>query len=142
MVALPALPKMSMRGPIDEIISLESQLSEENGRMHLARCLPADQPNGSSNGIPLSRLPTVNHHPADESTHQIPSNGCLFSTFYHFPYTADPPTSTAPTRPFLTIVRTFSDHHAHLCLITTNYTSVRRQGLNSVLLSCEGLIKV
>ena len=33
----------------------------------------------------------------DESTHQIPSNGLLFLTFYHFPYTADPLTSTAPT---------------------------------------------
>ena len=32
----------------------------------------------------------------DKSTHQIPSNGLLFSTFYHFPYTADPPTSTVP----------------------------------------------
>ena len=27
----------------------------------------------------------------DESTHQIPSNGLLFLTFYHFPYTADLP---------------------------------------------------
>ena len=34
----------------------------------------------------------------DESTHQILSYGLLFSTFYHFPYTADPPTSTAPIR--------------------------------------------
>ena len=33
----------------------------------------------------------------DESTHQIPSNALLFSTFYHFPYTTDPLTSTAPT---------------------------------------------
>ena len=41
----------------------------------------------------------------DESTYQIPSNGLLFSTFYHFPYTADPPTSTTPTWPFPTIVR-------------------------------------
>ena len=44
----------------------------------------------------------------DESTHQIPSNGLLFSTFYHFPYTADPLTSTAPTWPFPTIVWTFA----------------------------------
>ena len=35
----------------------------------------------------------------DESTHQILSYGLLFLTFYHFPYTAGPPTSTAPTRP-------------------------------------------
>ena len=33
----------------------------------------------------------------DESTHQIPFNGLLFSTFYHFSYTADLPTSTTPT---------------------------------------------
>ena len=32
----------------------------------------------------------------DESTHQIPSNGLLFLTFYCFPYTADPPTCTTP----------------------------------------------
>ena len=41
--------------------------------------------------------------PTDESTHQIPSNGLLFPTFYHFPYTADPPTFTTPMRPSLTI---------------------------------------
>ena len=41
----------------------------------------------------------------DESTHQIPSNGLLFSNFYHFPCTTDPPTSTAPTQPFPTITR-------------------------------------
>ena len=34
---------------------------------------------------------------ADESTHQILSYGLLFLTFYRFPYTAGPPTSTAPT---------------------------------------------
>ena len=33
----------------------------------------------------------------DESTHQILSYGLLFSTFYHFPYTADPLTSTTLT---------------------------------------------
>ena len=38
----------------------------------------------------------------DESTHQILSNGLLFSTFYHFLYTADPPTSTTPMRPSAT----------------------------------------
>ena len=43
----------------------------------------------------------------DESTHQIPSNGLLFSTFYHFPYTAGPPTSTALTWPSLTITQAF-----------------------------------
>ena len=43
----------------------------------------------------------------DGSTHQIPSDGLLFSTFYHFPYTADPPTSTALTGSFLTIAQTF-----------------------------------
>ena len=32
----------------------------------------------------------------DESTHQILSYGLLFSNFYHFPYTTDPPTSTVP----------------------------------------------
>ena len=35
----------------------------------------------------------------DESTHQILSYGLLFLTFYHFPFTTGPPTSTAPTRP-------------------------------------------
>ena len=35
----------------------------------------------------------------DESTHQILSYGLLFLTFYRFPYTAGPPTSTALTRP-------------------------------------------
>ena len=35
----------------------------------------------------------------DEFTHQILSYGLLFLTFYRFPYTAVPPTSTAPTRP-------------------------------------------
>ena len=43
----------------------------------------------------------------DESTHQIPSNGLLFSTFYHFPYTTDPPTSTVPTGPSPTFAQTF-----------------------------------
>ena len=50
----------------------------------------------------------------DESTHQIPSNGLLFLTFYHFPYTPDPLTSTTPTWPS----PTFSNH----CVITTDYT--------------------
>ena len=44
----------------------------------------------------------------DESTHQILSNGLLFSTFYHFPYTADPPTCTTPMRPSPTFVWTFT----------------------------------
>ena len=44
----------------------------------------------------------------DESTHQILSYGLLFSTFYRFPYTADPPTSTAPSRPSPNIARTFA----------------------------------
>ena len=35
----------------------------------------------------------------DEFTHQILSYGLLFLTFYRFPYTAGPLTSTAPTRP-------------------------------------------
>ena len=35
----------------------------------------------------------------DESTHQILSYGLLFSIFYHFPYTTDPPTCTMPTQP-------------------------------------------
>ena len=48
------------------------------------------------------------HHAADESTHQIPSNGLLFSTFYHFPYTAGPPTSNAPMWPSLTFTQTFA----------------------------------
>ena len=39
----------------------------------------------------------------NESTHQILSYGLLFSTFYRFPYTAGPPTSTTPTRPSPTI---------------------------------------
>ena len=54
----------------------------------------------------------------DESTHQILSYGLLFSNFYHFSYTADPPTSTVLTRPFLTIVRTFAQ-----TLMTLPYTS-------------------
>ena len=41
----------------------------------------------------------------DESTHQILSYGLLFLTFYRFPYTAGPLTSTAPTRPSLTFAR-------------------------------------
>ena len=45
------------------------------------------------------------HDRGDESTHQILSYGLLFLTFYHFPYTADPLTSTAPTRPFPTIAQ-------------------------------------
>ena len=44
----------------------------------------------------------------DESTHQIPSNGLLFSTFYHFPYTADPLTSTMPMQPSPTIAWRFT----------------------------------
>ena len=42
----------------------------------------------------------------DESTYQILSNGLLFSTFYHFPYTADPPTSTMLMQPSPTITWT------------------------------------
>ena len=38
---------------------------------------------------------------------RIPSNGLLFLTFYHFPYTADPLTSTPPTWPFWPL----HDHH-------------------------------
>ena len=41
----------------------------------------------------------------DESTHQTPSNGLLFLTFYHFPYTTGPPTSTMPMQPSPTIVQ-------------------------------------
>ena len=41
---------------------------------------------------------------SDESTHQILSYGLLFSTFYHFPYTADPPTWTTLTQPSVTFV--------------------------------------
>ena len=44
----------------------------------------------------------------DESTHQILSYGPLFSTFYHFPYTAGPPTSTVLTRPSPTFARRFT----------------------------------
>ena len=44
----------------------------------------------------------------DESTHQLPSNGLLFSTLYHFPYTADPPISTMLMQPSPTIVRSFT----------------------------------
>ena len=47
----------------------------------------------------------------DESTHQIPSDGLLFSTFYHLPYTTDPPTSTTLTQPFLTIAQPSCNHH-------------------------------
>ena len=43
----------------------------------------------------------------DESTHQILSYGLLFLTFYHFLYTAGPPTSTTPARPSPTIAQTF-----------------------------------
>ena len=35
----------------------------------------------------------------DEFTHQILSYGLLFLTFYHFPYTAGPLTSTVPMQP-------------------------------------------
>ena len=45
---------------------------------------------------------------ADESGHQILSYGLLFSTFYHFPYTTDPPTHTKPTRPFMALKWTFA----------------------------------
>ena len=45
---------------------------------------------------------------ADEFTQQILSYGLLFLTFYRFPYTAGPPTSTAPTRPSPTFARTFA----------------------------------
>ena len=38
-------------------------------------------------------------------THQILSYGLLFLTFYHFLYTAGPPTSTTPMRPSPTFVR-------------------------------------
>ena len=41
----------------------------------------------------------------DEFTHQILSYDLLFLTFYRFPYTAGPPTSTAPTRPSPTFAR-------------------------------------
>ena len=56
-------------------------------------------------GIKLKML--SGYHPqmdGDESTYQIPSNGLLFLTFYHFPYTAGPPTSTTPMRPSPTIM--------------------------------------
>ena len=52
--------------------------------------------------------PNTDEDDGDESTHQIPFNGLLFSTFYHFPYTADLLTSTAPTRPSPTFVRRFA----------------------------------
>ena len=41
----------------------------------------------------------------DESTHQILSYGLLFSTFYHFPYTADPLTCTMPMWPSTTFAQ-------------------------------------
>ena len=62
----------------------------------------------------------------DESTHQILSYGLLFSTFYRFPYTAGPPTSTAPTRPSPTIVRTFA-----IVADYTLYPSHHRSGTTS-----------
>ena len=42
---------------------------------------------------------------ADDSTHQILSYRLLFPLFYHFPYTADPPTCTTPMRPFVTFAQ-------------------------------------
>ena len=52
----------------------------------------------------------------DESTHQILSYGLLFLTFYRFPYTAGPPTSTVPMRPSPTFAITadytlYPSHH-------------------------------
>ena len=44
----------------------------------------------------------------DESTHQILSYDLLFLTFYHFPYTTDPPTCTTPTWPSTIFVWTFT----------------------------------
>ena len=44
----------------------------------------------------------------DEFTQQILSYGLLFLTFYCFPYTAGPPTSTAPMQPSPTFMRTFA----------------------------------
>ena len=51
---------------------------------------------------------TPDSPPGDESTHQIPSNGLILLTFYHFPYTADPLTFTMPTQPSPTIAWTFA----------------------------------
>ena len=51
------------------------------------------------------RTVTISVGRADESTHQILSNGLLLSTFYHFPYTADPPTCTMPMWPFVTFAQ-------------------------------------
>ena len=45
----------------------------------------------------LHKFGEVHGELADEFTHQILSYGLLFLTFYRFPYTAGPPTSTAPT---------------------------------------------
>ena len=47
-------------------------------------------------------------HTVDESTHQIPSNDVVFLTFYHFPYTTEPPTSTMLMQPSPTIVQSFA----------------------------------
>ena len=56
----------------------------------------------------------VHHGTTDESTHQILSYGLLFSTFYNFPATADPPTCTTPMWPSVTFM--------NLHVITIDYT--------------------
>ena len=64
---------------------------------------------------------------SDESTHQIPSNALLFLTFYHFPYTADPPTSAVPMWPSPTITRSpltipyTSSHHQPSTMSETSH---------------------
>ena len=46
----------------------------------------------------------LQHGTGDESTHQILSYGLLFSTFYRFLYTTDPPTCTTLVWHFVTFM--------------------------------------
>ena len=66
------------------------------------------------------------HEPVDEFTQQILSYGLLFSILHRFPYTAGPPTSTAPTRPSPTIAQTFA-----IIADYTLYPSHHRSGTTS-----------
>ena len=69
-------------GPQKTVLGKEKRLRKENVTMWS-----------------IGHMRGLRHGTGDESTHQILSYGLLFLTFYRFPYTAGPPTSTAPMRP-------------------------------------------
>ena len=92
---------------------------EQKGHWSLIRSNIWELYSGTCGPIDIIKYQKKNKS-ADESTYQILSYGLLFSTFYCFLYTADPPTSTTPMWPTAIFVQTFA--HPPLTIPYTHCT--------------------